>query len=568
MAEFRSPGIMQLVSSPTADAQFVMATAVGTKDELITQQNLIKFVNAGQSVASVKDHGAVGDGVADDAPAFQAAILAEGVVLVPEGTYRLATNLALNSAHDNTVIQMLDGAVLNTDVGQVINLNGCTNVSITGGALDGQTTTRIGIWAINCTDLKISGVKVHDLGSATNDTIGVIIDGNSTRCTIENCHIIDVLSPTDKSSRGILFSGAGTVSQAVVTGNRVEGVGPRNDGDALVVQDYLADDVDILITNNYLSAAKRGLKLQQGGQTVVSNVIEAKKAAPDDTAPIAPITMQGSNVLLANNTVRSPDGCSDANILLGYGLSNVKIADNLFLNANVLNGSGNTVMDHIQLSGSTENPQPFINVDIQGNSFSGAARYAFFPRGWQCTNFSISGNRFYDTMLSTAFQLGSQPANSSNIDISGNVIEAAASMVTASGDVANGYSLTSNRLAGQYQTDHRSITSSGGGGSDESWQEVTASGTHNLRYDLNRRISVNVTGSSGTPLTLSVTDPGANAATDLGDYDLMLKNDSTTGEKTVNFSAFGLETVPTFTQLKGDVTLIKLFWTGSKWLLR
>ena len=77
-----------------------------------------------------------------------------------------------------------------------------------------------------------------------------------------------------------------------------------------------------------------------------------------------------------------------------------------------------------------------------------------------------------------------------------------------------------------------------------------------------------VTGAAAQTLTLTVVNPGSDAATDLGDYDLMLKNDSSTGEKTVDFSALGLGTVPTFTQLKGDVTLVKLFWTGSKWLLR
>ena len=106
------------------------------------------------------------------------------------------------------------------------------------------------------------------------------------------------------------------------------------------------------------------------------------------------------------------------------------------------------------------------------------------------------------------------------------------------------------------------------GGSDESWFEAAASSTQVLSFATYRRISVSVTGAAGSTLTLSVTNPGSSAATDLGDYDLMLKNDSTTGEKTVDFSALGLDTVPTFTQLQGDVSLVKLFWTGSKWLLR
>ncbi len=42
---------------------------------------------------SVKDFGAVGDGVADDAPAFAAALAAHRSLFVPAGRYRLATAL-------------------------------------------------------------------------------------------------------------------------------------------------------------------------------------------------------------------------------------------------------------------------------------------------------------------------------------------------------------------------------------------------------------------------------------------------------------------------------------------
>ena len=42
---------------------------------------------------SVKDYGAIGDGTTDDAPAFQAALDAHAVVLVPAGTFRLATEI-------------------------------------------------------------------------------------------------------------------------------------------------------------------------------------------------------------------------------------------------------------------------------------------------------------------------------------------------------------------------------------------------------------------------------------------------------------------------------------------
>lgn len=46
-------------------------------------------------VVSVRDYGAVGDGVADDAPAFTAALAAHESVFVPRGTYRLAAEVEI-----------------------------------------------------------------------------------------------------------------------------------------------------------------------------------------------------------------------------------------------------------------------------------------------------------------------------------------------------------------------------------------------------------------------------------------------------------------------------------------
>jgi len=100
--------------------------------------------------ANVKDFGAVGDGVADDAPAIQAAIDAlilqgGGDLLFPPGTYRLVTTVSDGtvSAHFNLKdadgINFLGyGAVLssaynNSSFAAVLfNLNGCRRMSFEG----------------------------------------------------------------------------------------------------------------------------------------------------------------------------------------------------------------------------------------------------------------------------------------------------------------------------------------------------------------------------------------------------------------------------------------------------
>jgi len=57
---------------------------------------------ANYGVVSVKDFGAVGDGVHDDTAAFEAAALLSGTIFIPHGTYRLERNVFFN----NDVVDM------------------------------------------------------------------------------------------------------------------------------------------------------------------------------------------------------------------------------------------------------------------------------------------------------------------------------------------------------------------------------------------------------------------------------------------------------------------------------
>ena len=147
MAEFRTPGVMQLVSSPTADAQFVMATAVGVKDELITQQDLIKFVNTGQAVVSVKDHGALGDGLTDDTASIEAAATAlkaagGGTLFFPYGTYVV---VAMDLTNMNNCLIDLGGSTLTTtdaNTTWLVRLRTSNNCKVINGVFEGNRQGR------------------------------------------------------------------------------------------------------------------------------------------------------------------------------------------------------------------------------------------------------------------------------------------------------------------------------------------------------------------------------------------------------------------------------------------
>ncbi|MEZ5865715.1 MAG: glycosyl hydrolase family 28-related protein [Geminicoccaceae bacterium] len=88
----------------TAEDRIVVSTASGNLTRRATIASLAtRLPDAGavdrriseklSEAVSVRDFGAVGDGVADDAPAFEAALGAHLAVHVPAGSYRLASTI-------------------------------------------------------------------------------------------------------------------------------------------------------------------------------------------------------------------------------------------------------------------------------------------------------------------------------------------------------------------------------------------------------------------------------------------------------------------------------------------
>lgn len=159
-------------------------------------------------VYDVKQLGAAGDGVADDAPVIQSALNAArdaggGLVLIPPGTYKLAT-LPLR-IYRKTHLRALPGAVLQRGVAGTMLLNGDAGQSFGAYSGHGDLTIEGGVWDCKATTFTASAMCMS-IGHAENVVIRDLtikdvsgyhgIEINSTRhAVIRNCRGLGYYDP-------------------------------------------------------------------------------------------------------------------------------------------------------------------------------------------------------------------------------------------------------------------------------------------------------------------------------------------------------------------------------------
>lgn len=123
---------------------------------------------------SVKAFGAIGDGFTDDTTAFNNAVTASDNVVVPNNTYLIDAEISINLRTDS-VLSLCQNAILKaktTSNGyyQIINVENCSNVHITGGSLLGEKDTHtgtsgehgFGIRIYRGSNISITGVRISN----------------------------------------------------------------------------------------------------------------------------------------------------------------------------------------------------------------------------------------------------------------------------------------------------------------------------------------------------------------------------------------------------------------------
>lgn len=198
---------------------------------------------------NVKDFGAIGDGIADDVPAIQAAIDSipnGGTVFIPRGTYRLASGVTGAIQLKNNVHVRGGGIGATTLIlGDAINLHVFNAANQTD-------------WSV--TEMTIDGNKANNTGTVSGFRLFGI-----ARCAIRNLEIKD----TRFDGVSVI---AGTNTDYIISGVVMSGIGGNGVG-ALNLDDandrQFIDNVYIASFGDLVSGAA-GLDLR--GPWIISNV--------------------------------------------------------------------------------------------------------------------------------------------------------------------------------------------------------------------------------------------------------------------------------------------------------
>jgi hypothetical protein len=224
-------------------------TQSGTGATLRTVENKLK------DTVSVKDFGAVGDGVADDTTAFNAAVTAaSGKTLVAQGTFKVSSsiNLLSNSSY------LFDGATFvpaGAVAFELMSIVGRQNVTVRGGSITAVPGTSPaspvhptgtyyggGIFILNSSRISISDVRISRM-------YGAVDVYNSSNVSVSNCFLADNAGGIQAVSDNT-FAGNVNMKGVVFCDNQVLHSG--DDGLTFLVRNT-GSIQSSMICNNYVS---------------------------------------------------------------------------------------------------------------------------------------------------------------------------------------------------------------------------------------------------------------------------------------------------------------------------
>lgn len=258
-------------------------------------QNVDEYGGQGERRADVRAFGASGDGTSDDTAAFTQALAslgAGGVLVVPPGTYRIKPGVI--TLPSKIVVRGERATIKPFGAGfDLIDLQG-TDVSMTGVTIDGENHVVRGVTIVGGSkNILLARDTFENFTLPTTPTdpnyrqtpAAIRIEGNGNQITIAGVTVKNVIANHANDTRdghptwvarGIWItpaSGQATSTHITIRDSTLAAVGPKDDGDCIVIQDS-RNRADLTIADNTFDrCAKRAIKIQVPGAVVTGNRI-------------------------------------------------------------------------------------------------------------------------------------------------------------------------------------------------------------------------------------------------------------------------------------------------------
>lgn len=334
-----------------------------------------------EAAMSVLAFGAIGDGVADDTPAFRAALVAGASVFVPPGTYRLTATLNVDGA---TLFGTGPQSILRCDTPDfdLLEISGSgsriRNLTISGAATT-SSTHQTGIITSKTSppdDFSVTDVRFGGDSTTTGLNVGIKFEDKARNCRIHNNHFERLLG-AHSSGYGIL---TGAVDGLTVTGNTFEG--SRVDGYGRHAVYVSAGGRRVTVSNNIVrdfnsealttNAYPHHRPVEQ--LVFANNVIHRCGGEGANQSSIS-VTGKASTVRIEGNIIVESFGCGilcDAGIVLQENISidGNTVIDSAYMGIRQLGALQQTVRDNYVRGSSRVKPGTWADIVVGAGAFA------------------------------------------------------------------------------------------------------------------------------------------------------------------------------------------------------